>query len=112
MEEEKKYELVKFVDGELEMEVNVSPTEETIWMSTEELAILYNIDRTGISRHIKNIYKIAISSVDIHIVSSFGLTFTPNSNSPSTNFTNSYFFSCSIIKFLFLYFVIYFFYLK
>ena len=57
MEQEKKYELVKFVDGELELGVNVSPKEETIWMSTEEIAILYNIDRTGISRHIKNIYK-------------------------------------------------------
>ena len=56
MQEEKKYELVKFVDGELELEVNVSPKEETIWMSIEQMSILYQVDRSGISRHIKNIY--------------------------------------------------------
>ena len=42
MEEEKKYELVKFVDGELEMEVNVSPDEDTIWLSANHMAKLFN----------------------------------------------------------------------
>ena len=57
MEEEKKYELVKFVDGELELEVNVSPDEETIWLSQGEMSVLFDVDRTRITRHISNIFK-------------------------------------------------------
>ena len=56
MEEEKKYELVKFVDGELELEVNVSPKEETIWLTLDEIALLFGRDKSVISRHIKNIF--------------------------------------------------------
>ena len=41
---------------ELELEVNISPKDETIWMTKEEISTLYNVDRSGISRHIKNIY--------------------------------------------------------
>ena len=33
MSEEIKYELVKFVDEGFELEVNVSPKEETVWMT-------------------------------------------------------------------------------
>ena len=57
MEEEKKYELVKFVDGELEMEVNVSPKEDTIWLSQGQMAILFDVDRTRITRHMKSIFE-------------------------------------------------------
>ena len=52
-----KYELVKFIDGEFELEVNVSPEEETIWMTLDEIAILFDRDKSVISRHIKNIYQ-------------------------------------------------------
>ena len=38
---EKKYEIVKFIDGEMELEVNISPKEETIWMSLDEIAVLF-----------------------------------------------------------------------
>ena len=51
-----KYEVVKFVDGEFELEVNVSPKEETVWMTLDEIAILFERDKSVISRHIKNIY--------------------------------------------------------
>ena len=33
MEVEYKYDLVKFVDGELELEISVSPYDEKIWVS-------------------------------------------------------------------------------
>ena len=32
MNENNKYELVKFIDNEFELEVTVNPKEETIWM--------------------------------------------------------------------------------
>ena len=56
MEKEFKYELVKFVDGEFELEVSVSPKEETFWMTLEQLSMLFKRDKSVISRHIKNIF--------------------------------------------------------
>ena len=52
-----KYELVKFVNDNLELEVNVSPDEETVWLSLADLCVLFNRDKSVISRHIKNIFK-------------------------------------------------------
>lgn len=51
------FELIKFIKGEIELDVTVSPTEETVWLSKEQIAKLFDRDRTVISRHIKNIYK-------------------------------------------------------
>ena len=56
MKQNDKYELVKFIDVELELEVNVSPEEETIQMTQEELSILYFTSISTINYHIKNIY--------------------------------------------------------
>ena len=52
-----KYELVKFVNNNLELEVNVSPDEETVWLSLADLCVLFSRDKSVISRHIKNIFK-------------------------------------------------------
>ena len=51
-----KYEVIKFKDNEFEMDVNVSPNEETVWLTKEQIGILYGRDRSVISRHINNIY--------------------------------------------------------
>ena len=51
-----KYELVKFKDGEFELEVNVSTNEETIWMTLDEITTLFDRDKSDIFKHIKNIY--------------------------------------------------------
>ena len=42
MSEENKYELVKFIDGEFELEVNVSPKEDTIWLTQLKMAFLFS----------------------------------------------------------------------
>lgn len=55
--EERNYELVKFIDGDFELEVNVSPKEETIWLSQKEIADLFGKDRKTITNHIINIIK-------------------------------------------------------
>ncbi len=52
---EKKYELIKFEDGEFSLDVNVSPDEETVWLTQRDLTLLFNVDKSRISRHIKNI---------------------------------------------------------
>ncbi|MBQ2892481.1 MAG: hypothetical protein IJE45_06270 [Bacilli bacterium] len=41
MNKESKYDIVKFIDGEFELEVNVSPKEETIWMTASQMALLF-----------------------------------------------------------------------
>ena len=55
--EEKKYELIKFEDGEFSLDVNVSPDEETVWLTQNDMALLFEVDRTRITRHIKNIFE-------------------------------------------------------
>ena len=57
MLKEIKYDIVKFVDEELELEVNVSPDEETIWLTQEEIAQLFSKARNTITEHINIIYK-------------------------------------------------------
>ena len=52
-----KYEIIKFKDNEFEMDVNVSPDEETVWLTIEQIALLFERDRSVISKHIKKIYE-------------------------------------------------------
>ncbi len=55
--QEKKYELIKFEDGEFSLDVNVSPDEETVWLTQKDMALLFNVSIDNISLHIKNIIK-------------------------------------------------------
>ena len=48
-----KYEVIKFKDNEFEMDVNVSPNEEMVWLTIEQIALLFERDRSVISKHIK-----------------------------------------------------------
>ncbi len=52
---EKKYELIKFEDGEFSLDVNVSPNEETVWINVHDLAKLFERDEKTIRKHINNI---------------------------------------------------------
>ena len=54
---ELKYDVVKFVDDEFELSVNVSPKEETVWLSFDEMSLLFNRDRSVIGKHIRKIYQ-------------------------------------------------------
>ena len=51
------YELIKFKNDSVELEVNVSPEEETVWLSLNEMCLLFGRDKSVISRHIKSIFK-------------------------------------------------------
>ena len=54
---EKKYELIKFEDGEFSLDVNVSPDEETVWLNIHDLAQLFERDEKTIRKHINNALK-------------------------------------------------------
>ena len=49
-------ELVKFVDENFELEVNVSPKENTVWLTQSEISQLFNRERSVITKHIRNIF--------------------------------------------------------
>lgn len=52
----KKYNLVVFNDENLELEVKVDNENETVWLNLDEIAILFDRDKSVISRHIRNIF--------------------------------------------------------
>ena len=54
--QEKKYDLIKFEDGEFSLDVNVSPDEDTVWLTQNDMALLFGVDISRISRHINNVF--------------------------------------------------------
>lgn len=65
-----KYEVVKFEQDNLILDVNVSPNEDTVWLSKEDMSILFDRDRSVISRHIKKIFeeKELIEKSNVHFL--------------------------------------------
>ena len=51
-----KYALVKFIDNDLELDITISPEEDDIWLSKNQIAELFDRDRSVISKHIKKIF--------------------------------------------------------
>ena len=49
-------EIIKFVNGDLELDVNISPNKNTVWLTVDQLYTLFNKNKSTISRHIKNIF--------------------------------------------------------
>ena len=44
-----------FSDGDVRLEVSVSPSEDTVWLSQNQISMLYNISKSNTSEHINNI---------------------------------------------------------
>ncbi len=51
-----KYETVKFNNDSVEIDVTVSPLEDTVWLSQEQMALLFNVNVPAVNKHIKNIF--------------------------------------------------------
>jgi len=51
-------EIVVFENGELKLEVKVTPEQDTVWLNRQQLASLFQTDRTVIGRHIRSIYSV------------------------------------------------------
>ena len=60
-----KYEIVTFVNDEVRLDVNVSPSEDTAWLSLADMCLLFGRDKSVISRHIKNV--ISEKNTDLHM---------------------------------------------
>ena len=50
-----KLKLVRFTDNDFVLDVRADFDNETIWLTQEEIAVLFDVDRTRITRHIYNI---------------------------------------------------------
>ena len=55
-------EIIKFVNGDLQIDVTVSPNEETVWLNRNQLAILFDRDVKTIGKHINNSLKEELDS--------------------------------------------------
>lgn len=49
--------IVLFKNGELELEVKITPDEDTVWLTQQQMTVLFDTSRTNIVEHIANIYK-------------------------------------------------------
>ena len=52
-----KNEIVQFKDGDFVLDVPVSFDSETVWLNQKQIAHLFEIDRTVVGRHIRNIFQ-------------------------------------------------------
>lgn len=52
-----KNEIVLFTDGDLKLEVPITPEKETVWLTQEQMADLFDTARSSIAYHIGNIFK-------------------------------------------------------
>ena len=48
--------LVVFHDGAFELDVAVSSTDNTVWLTLDQISLLFEKDKSTVSRHIKNIF--------------------------------------------------------
>ena len=50
------YKIIKFKENKFEMEINVSPEEDTVCLTQEQISRLFERDKTVITRHINYIF--------------------------------------------------------
>ena len=52
-----KYEIITFKNDLVQIDVNVSPNEETVWLTLNQISELFGRDKSVISRHINKIFE-------------------------------------------------------
>ena len=52
-----KFDLVRFTDNDFELDVRTDSENDTVWLTQEEMGLLFDVDRTRITRHINSIIK-------------------------------------------------------
>ena len=83
---ERKYEVLKFVDDEFELDVNVSRVEDTVWLNQDEIALLFDKAKSTINEHIKNILKEELD--EDTVMRKFGKTELSSVNTKPINYYN------------------------
>ena len=65
-------EIIKFVNGDLQLDVTVTPDNETVWLNRNQLAQLFDRDVKTIGKHINNALKEELSNEVV--VAKFAIT--------------------------------------
>ncbi len=52
-----KNEIVLFMDGDIQLEVPISRDGESVWLSANQMAVLFDKDETNIRKHINNVFR-------------------------------------------------------
>lgn len=55
-------EIIRFVNGDLQLDVTVSPDNETVWLNRNQIAQLFDRDIKTIGKHINNALKEELSN--------------------------------------------------
>lgn len=50
-----KKEIVLFTDGDVNIEVQINPEQETVWLTQKQMEVLFNVKHATVSEHISNI---------------------------------------------------------
>lgn len=51
------YQIIRFKTGSLQLDVRISPNEDTVWLTQIQIANLFNVTKNNISNHINNILR-------------------------------------------------------
>ncbi len=54
---DEKFQIVKFVDDDFELDVRTDRENDTVWLTQKEMSILFNVSTDNIGLHIRNILK-------------------------------------------------------
>lgn len=46
-------EIIKFVNDDLQLDVTVSPNDETVWLTQKQMVELFDVKSQAITRHLK-----------------------------------------------------------
>ena len=57
-----KNEIVLFTDGDINIEVQLNPEQETVWLTQKQMEVLFDVKHATISEHITNI--LALGELD------------------------------------------------
>lgn len=50
-------EIVIFEDKDIKLEVPVSPNQDTVWLTQEQMSLLFDTARSSVAYHIQNVFK-------------------------------------------------------
>lgn len=55
-----KNEIVLFTDGDVNIEVQMNPEQETVWLTQKQMEVLFDVKHATVSEHISNILAITL----------------------------------------------------
>ena len=73
-----KFQLVKFTDNDFELDVRADSENETVWLSLDDMAVLFGRDRSVIGKHVNNALKEELEKTSVW--AKFARTGTDNKN--------------------------------